>query len=263
MPTIDLLPHLRTTAQQRRNPWLNVMQEDSRELFMPNFYNFAQQVKRELQEFGKRVYQFDGQAMQYLTTAQGPTIDSMVDSINLKSNSLQDSIEKMVEIEDEQADEFVQTKRRIKDNLQNSLMQELSEYLKHYQLVQQKINDRSTGLLVQQVKLRNPYATECEVEEFIKSGGDEEQQQLMLMNPISSTQESKNYMNQRHRDILKLEHSLKEVNQLFSDMAILVQQQGEVIDRVSYQIANIKVQVEEGKTTLQEARKMDRTCSIQ
>lgn len=99
-----------------------------------------------------------------------------------------------------------------------------------------------------QVKLRNPYATEDEVDEFIKSGGDEQQQQMLMMNPISSTQESKDYMNQvrlplcssnyrqRHRDILKLEKSLKEVNQLFSDMAILVQEQGEVIDRVSYQV---------------------------
>lgn len=27
---------------------------------MPNFYNFAQTVKRELKEFGKRVYAFEG-----------------------------------------------------------------------------------------------------------------------------------------------------------------------------------------------------------
>lgn len=104
------------------------------------------------------------QAMQYLTTGQGTTIDATVDAINTTSNNLQDAIAKssprailsnllVVDVGDENDDEFVQTKRRIKDNLQNSLMQELSEYLRHYQLTQQKVNDRSTGLLVQQVSV--------------------------------------------------------------------------------------------------------------
>lgn len=36
------------------------------------------------------------QAMQYLTTAQGTTIDAQVDSINTTSNSLQESIAKSI-----------------------------------------------------------------------------------------------------------------------------------------------------------------------
>eukprot|EP01126_Amoeba_proteus_P029221 TRINITY_DN2880_c0_g1_i14.p1 TRINITY_DN2880_c0_g1~~TRINITY_DN2880_c0_g1_i14.p1 ORF type:complete len:127 (-),score=36.79 TRINITY_DN2880_c0_g1_i14:196-576(-) len=124
--------------------------------------------------------------------------------------------------------------------------------------MQQKISDKSSVMLSQQVKLRNPHATEEEVIQYIESGGDD--QQMLMMVPWSSTQESKNYMQQRHRELLKLEKSLKEVNQLFNDMAILVQEQGEVIDRISFQVASIKVKVEEGKTTLREARKMDKCC---
>ena len=61
--------------------------------------------------------------MQYLTTAQGTTIDAQVDSINTTSNALQESIAKsmskplltntlVVDVGDENDDEFIQTKKR-------------------------------------------------------------------------------------------------------------------------------------------------------
>jgi t-SNARE complex subunit (syntaxin) len=40
----------------------------------------------------------------------------------------------------------------------------------------------------------------------------------------------------RHKEVLKLEKSLQEVHQLFVDMAALVDQQGEVIDRIAFRV---------------------------
>merc|ERR1711997_613416 len=40
----------------------------------------------------------------------------------------------------------------------------------------------------------------------------------------------------RHADIVKLETSIKELHDMFMDMAMLVESQGEMIDRIEYHV---------------------------
>ena len=40
----------------------------------------------------------------------------------------------------------------------------------------------------------------------------------------------------RHADIIKLETSIKELHDMFMDMAMLVESQGEMIDRIEYHV---------------------------
>merc|ERR1711997_1030040 len=40
----------------------------------------------------------------------------------------------------------------------------------------------------------------------------------------------------RHADIIKLESSIKELHDMFMDMAMLVESQGEMIDRIEYHV---------------------------
>ncbi|XP_055306642.1 syntaxin-1A-like [Sitodiplosis mosellana] len=40
----------------------------------------------------------------------------------------------------------------------------------------------------------------------------------------------------RHADIIKLENSIRELHDMFMDMAILVESQGEMIDRIEYHV---------------------------
>ena len=44
----------------------------------------------------------------------------------------------------------------------------------------------------------------------------------------------------RHEQILKLEQSLNEVHQLFMDLSFLIDEQGEVINRISFRVSNAK-----------------------
>uniref|UniRef100_A0A182T099 t-SNARE coiled-coil homology domain-containing protein n=1 Tax=Anopheles maculatus TaxID=74869 RepID=A0A182T099_9DIPT len=40
----------------------------------------------------------------------------------------------------------------------------------------------------------------------------------------------------RHADIIKLENSIRELHDMFMDMAMLVESQGEMIDRIEYHV---------------------------
>ena len=51
----------------------------------------------------------------------------------------------------------------------------------------------------------------------------------------------------RHEDILKLEKSIKELHDMFIDMATLIEQQGDKIDRIENHVASSLAYVEKGR----------------
>merc|ERR1739838_126790 len=57
----------------------------------------------------------------------------------------------------------------------------------------------------------------------------------------------------RHRDIIKLENSIRELHDMFMDMAMLVESQGEMIDRIEYNISQAVDYVETARENTKKA----------
>jgi t-SNARE complex subunit (syntaxin) len=53
---------------------------------------------------------------------------------------------------------------------------------------------------------------------------------------LDLAEESLRYAQMRHKDLRHLEKSLQEVQQLFVDMAAMVDRQGDVLDRVAFRV---------------------------
>jgi hypothetical protein len=62
------------------------------------------------------------------------------------------------------------------------------------------------------------------------------------------------YVQSRHREILKIEKSLLELQRLFNDMAVLVAAQADFVDRIQGNIMVAKTSVKAGLTELRKAR---------
>jgi t-SNARE complex subunit (syntaxin) len=60
-------------------------------------------------------------------------------------------------------------------------------------------------------------------------------------------------LEERHKDILALEKSVTEVNQLFKEMNLLVSQQGDKLDSIEANIDNVEVTVQAGNEQLSQA----------
>ncbi|KNC77025.1 hypothetical protein SARC_10504, partial [Sphaeroforma arctica JP610] len=58
----------------------------------------------------------------------------------------------------------------------------------------------------------------------------------------------------RHKDLIKLEKSIRELHELFVDMAILVEQQGEMVDRIEFNVTQSTDYVEQAVVELKEAQ---------
>ncbi len=66
------------------------------------------------------------------------------------------------------------------------------------------------------------------------------------------------YIENRHRDIMRLEQSIKELHQLFLDMAILVESQGELIDQIEYNVSQSVAYSKEAVKQLNQANQLQK-----
>jgi len=87
------------------------------------------------------------------------------------------------------------------------------------------------------LKIVKPGATQQEIDEALESGNTQIFAQEILSERHSKAKDALSYVENRHKDILRLEQSIQELHQLFLDMAILVESQGELIDQIEYNVS--------------------------
>jgi len=129
-----------------------------------------------------------------------------------------------------------------------------------FQAVQGSYNERSRGIIKTQVQLVNPNASDEDIQKAIENGPD---QIFSTSERAKVAAEALTYIQDRHKEILKLQKSLEEVHQMFLDLAALVEQQGETIDRIAFNISHAKEDVLKATEELRQANKQSRRgCSV-
>jgi syntaxin 1B/2/3 len=66
------------------------------------------------------------------------------------------------------------------------------------------------------------------------------------------------YIESRHRDIMRLEQSIRELHQLFMDMAVLVEAQGELIDQIEYNVSQSVAYTKDAVVNLRKANELQK-----
>ena len=102
----------------------------------------------------------------------------------------------------------------------------------------------------------NPDATDEQIDEALESGNTRVFEKEILRQ--NQAKEALQYIQNRHADIVKLEQSIHELHQLFLDMAILVETQGELIDQIEYNVNQSVAFSKEAAQQLQEAAVLQR-----
>jgi syntaxin 1A len=96
--------------------------------------------------------------------------------------------------------------------------------------------------------------TNEELEDMLESGNPA----IFTQGIITDTQQAKQSLKDieaRHNDIMKLEQSIKELHDMFMDMAMLVESQGEMIDRIEHNVEKAVDYVETAAADTKKAMK--------
>ncbi|XP_051164167.1 syntaxin-1A isoform X1 [Leptopilina boulardi] len=124
---------------------------------------------------------------------------------------------------------------RIRKTQHSTLSRKFVEVMTEYNRTQTDYRERCKGRIQRQLEITGRTTTNEELEEMLEQGNPA----VFTQGIIMETQQAKQTLadiEARHADIVKLENSIRELHDMFMDMAMLVESQGEMIDRIEYHV---------------------------
>ncbi|CAF1261074.1 unnamed protein product [Adineta steineri] len=133
-------------------------------------------------------------------------------------------------------------------------MQKFRDVMNDYNQVQVAYRQKCKERIQRQLEITGRSVTEGEVEEMLESGNPAVFTQGIMVETAQAKQSLAD-IEARHGDIIKLEKSIKELHDMFIDMAALVQTQGEMIDRIEFNVVQSENFVKAASTDTKKAVK--------
>ncbi|KAJ8984810.1 hypothetical protein NQ317_013008 [Molorchus minor] len=124
---------------------------------------------------------------------------------------------------------------RIRKTQHSALSRKFVEVMTEYNRTQTDYRERCLARIKRQLEITGRTTTNEELEEMLEQGNSA----VFTQGIIMETQQARQTLadiEARHADIIKLENSIRELHDMFMDMAMLVENQGEMIDRIEYHV---------------------------
>ncbi|XP_021907287.1 syntaxin-132-like, partial [Carica papaya] len=149
---------------------------------------------------------------------------------------------------------------RSRMNVTNALTKKFKDIMTEFQTLRQRIQDEYREVVERRVITVTGSRPDDEtIDNLIETGNSEqifqkaiqEQGRGQVLNTLEEIQE-------RHDAVRDIEKKLLDLQQIYLDMAVLVEAQGEILDNIENQVATAVTQVQSGTTALQNAKKLQK-----
>jgi len=198
------------------------------------------------------------QALFALTQAQQEKYSQDIQKLTEETNTLVHKIKGQIDAMRRSADA---TGEHMRHNMAETLAGKFAEVLQQYQKAQTDYTNKVKTKMAQKVRIVKPDATEEQIDKAIDDGSVEymfKQSTLDSQFLTSKAKDALAYVQERHRDIVLIEKSIRELNQLFLDMAIMVESQGVILGHVEDNVNSAVLDTGKGAHELGEAVKLQK-----
>lgn len=144
-----------------------------------------------------------------------------------------------------------------KERLTNDLVKTLNKFQEVQKLTMQKQKESNERV---KANLNNPndnaiqmdsFTNNAEMNNFQSTQQQKSQQaQVMMEQDVNLVQ-----LREREAALHRLENDIVDVNMIFKDLAVMVHDQGEVIDSIESNVENVQIRVTDANTNLEQAKK--------
>lgn len=170
-------------------------------------------------------------------------LEQLTTKIKKRANNVQNKLKSMERhIEEDEVRSSAYLQIQIQKSQHSVLSRKFVEVMTKYNEAQVDFRERSKGRIQRQLEITGKKTTDEELEEMLESG-----KPVIFTSGIIDSQISKQALSEiegRHKDIVRLESSIKELHDVFMDIAMLVENQGEMLDTIELNVTHTVDHVE-------------------
>ncbi|XP_022920856.1 syntaxin-1A isoform X2 [Onthophagus taurus] len=214
---------------------------ESRDGFMDAFFAEVEEIRDMIDKIQANVEEVKKKHSAILSAPQSDEktkqeLEDLMADIKKTANKVRAKL-KLIEqnIEQEEQTNKSSADLRIKKTQHSTLSRKFVEVMTEYNRTQTDYRERCKARIQRQLEITGRQTTNEELEEMLEQGNPA----VFTQGIIMETQQAKQTLadiEARHADIIKLENSIRELHDMFMDMAMLVENQGEMIDRIEYHV---------------------------
>ncbi|KAG5845435.1 hypothetical protein ANANG_G00139060 [Anguilla anguilla] len=158
---------------------------------------------------------------------------------------------KSIERNLETTEEKVSADMRIRKSQHAVLSRKFVDVMTKYNEAQVDFRERSKSRIQRQLEITGKVTTDEELEEMLESGNAAVFTAGIVDSGISK--QALNEIEARHKDIVWLESSIKELHDMFMDIAMLVENQGDIVENIESQVSKTVDHIVVAKTETKKA----------
>ncbi|XP_077588353.1 syntaxin 3b isoform X1 [Stigmatopora nigra] len=228
----DRLEQLRATCNQDDDEVEIAMDNAA---FMDEFFTQIEDIRNSIEKIDENVAEVK---KLFSVILSAPTSDqktqddleAITNDIKKMANNARNKLKTIERNLESEEQERVSADMRIRKSQHAVLSRKFVEVMTKYNEAQVDFRERSKGRIQRQLEITGKATTDEELEEMLESGNAAVFTAGIVDSGISKQALSE--IEARHKDIVRLESSIKELHDMFVDIAMLVENQGGMIDRI-------------------------------
>ncbi|XP_062856268.1 syntaxin 3b isoform X4 [Trichomycterus rosablanca] len=224
--------------------------------FMDDFFTQIEEIRTSIDKIDENVAEVK---KLYSVILSAPTsnqktqdgLESLTNDIKKMANNARNklkSIERNLETGEQ---ERVSADMRIRKSQHAILSRKFVDVMTKYNEAQVDFREKSKGRIQRQLEITGRVTTDEELEEMLEGGNAAVFTAGIVDSGISKQALSE--IESRHKDIQRLESSIKELHDMFVDIAMLVENQGDTVNNIEANVSKAVDHVEAAKVETKKA----------
>ncbi|XP_005913788.1 syntaxin-4 [Haplochromis burtoni] len=221
------------------------------------FFRKTQEIHQGLQQLKRMVSDLENKQKTVLGEAlpkedMKKELQTLRDEIKTLAGQIQRKLKSIEPKKGEDDGKYIPINTRMQRTQHTILSKEFVELMGHCNTIQAQYRDRNVERIQRQLKITGSNVTDEQLDAMLESG----QTDVFTQNILSDTKATRQALNEiesRHDEILKLESSIRELHDMFQYLAMEVEAQGEMVDRIENNINKSSDYVEKAKSELEKA----------
>ncbi|XP_034050008.1 syntaxin-4 isoform X1 [Thalassophryne amazonica] len=205
------------------------------------FFKKVHEIHEGLQSLKKMVSDLENKQKTVLGVAlpeesMKKELQTLRDEIKTVASQIHRKLKSIEPKKGEDDGKYISINIRMQRTQHGVLSKEFVELMGHCNNIQAQYRDRNVERIQRQLKITGTNVTDEELDVMLESGQTDVFTQNILID-AKATRQALNEIESRRDEILKLERSIRDLHDMFQYLAMEVEAQGEIVDRIE---ANIK-----------------------